>query len=876
MIQNKNKRIAIFASYNKNGRVADYVIYYLKALHKIANHIIFISDNEMEEGETEKLSDIVTTSICHRHGMYDFGSYRIGYYWALEHKLLEDADELIFANDSCYGPVFPFEDVFDKMGQKDCDFWGLTDSYEITHHILSFFLVFRKKVFTSRVFHNFVSSFVKQDSFWDYVNLYERKFTDLLESNQFKSAVYIDIDRSTRGSLNFRSGNGNLTLYPVFLHNLGMPLIKVKALNGIYGQDLKESPQLLLQNVKKVNSDLYSIIIKDIHNNGVKEEDKWLTPDEIINNVKVVSFDIFDTLLSRPFSKPTDLFSYIEESTGIYGFKDLRVKAEKKARRRHRTQTDVTLDQIYEELDPKYNYLKQEELRYERKLLFPKTDAKKIYDEAVRQGKTIIAVSDMYLPQDFLNEVLIEKGYTKVSKVFVSNKENSCKGDGRLFQKVLETLRIKPNEMVHIGDNYDADKKAPEMLGIKACHRPTDVQRLFDNPAMLKFKLFAEDNVNLATSFLTGIYAQHNAKDILYSPYTELGYYLGGPLAVGYCQHIHKTAKERGNDAILFVSRDGYALHKIYQKMYPNDIPSYYIYASRKLILRNSTNYENDSYFKNVCEIYSRECLQDTALTNDNLIQHKADMEQWAAINAERYKKYVDSMHITGNKIMSVDMTTKAYTSLYMLHQVFGDRIDCGMFSMSYGDPCDLTAISYAERNWRVGDIPMLVMQEELITAPERSALSIDENGKIVFSAHNPIEDYKVEKYKEILNGIDEFTNDFIRFTVDDKEINITFDLWHKLFQSYINYSNYGDHGLLESIYHDDINQKTYNTLYEICIPQRKQINSSYTTQEQVQGVDVTRLYNKNMKHLKAIRKLVIGISIETIIIILLLILLMQ
>ena len=253
MIQNKNKRIAIFASYNKNGRVADYVIYYLKALHKIANHIIFISDNEMEEGETEKLSDIVTTSICHRHGMYDFGSYRIGYYWALEHKLLEDADELIFANDSCYGPVFPFEDVFDKMGQKDCDFWGLTDSYEITHHILSFFLVFRKKVFTSRVFHNFVSSFVKQDSFWDYVNLYERKFTDLLESNQFKSAVYIDIDRSTRGSLNFRSGNGNLTLYPVFLHNLGMPLIKVKALNGIYGQDLKESPQLLLQNVKKVN-----------------------------------------------------------------------------------------------------------------------------------------------------------------------------------------------------------------------------------------------------------------------------------------------------------------------------------------------------------------------------------------------------------------------------------------------------------------------------------------------------------------------------------------------------------------------------------------------------------------------------------------------
>ena len=156
----------------------------------------------------------------------------------------------------------------------------------------------------------------------------------------------------------------------------------------------------------------------------------------------------------------------------------------------------------------------------------------------------IIAVSDMYLPQAFLEEVLKEKGYTEISRVFVSNEENCCKGDGRLFQKVLEELNIGRGDIVHIGDNRVADKEAPEALGIRACHRVSDVERMLLNPAMAKYKLFVEGNPCLASSVLAGLYARRHANDVLSSPFTELGYYLGGPLAVGYCQYIHKVAKE--------------------------------------------------------------------------------------------------------------------------------------------------------------------------------------------------------------------------------------------------------------------------------------------------------------------------------------------
>ena len=861
MTKERNKRVVVFASFSKDGKIADYVVYYLKALRRVADCIIFVSDNEMKPGETDKLSGLVATTICRRHGTYDFGSYRIGYFWALEHNLLDDTEDLVFANDSCYGPVYPFDTVFDRMAGKPCDFWGLTDSYETAHHLLSFFLVFKRKVFTSRHFHNFVSGFARQASFWGYVYSYERKFTEVLEANGFRSAVYVDIDEETRGTLALKGGNGNPTTYPLFLFRRGMPLVKVKAMNGSYGMELNDSPWQMLQEMEAVNPELHDIIVDDLRAKGVKREDRWFTPAEIVEDAKVVSFDIFDTLLARPYVKPTDLFLHMEEISGMAGFRDSRVKAEKRARSRHREQADVTLDQIYEEIGARYASLKEQELRHERECLYAKADGRSIYDEAVRRGKTIIAVSDMYLPQAFLEQVLREKGYGGISRVFVSNAENCCKGDGRLFRKVLKEMGIAPADMVHVGDNYESDKKAAEALGIRAFHRPSEAQALFDCPAMGKYKFFAEANPGLASSVLTELYARRHAAGKLSNPFEELGYYLGGPLVVGYCMHIRKVAVERGNDAILFVSRDGYALHRVYQAMFPDDIPSYYIYASRKLILRNSIDYKNLDYLKNVREIYSRECLQGKPVTDDNAEQYREQMEQWAAENAEHYRKYVDSLHITGRKIMSVDMTTRSYTSLYMLRRVFGDRIDCGMFSISYGEPCDYTVLSYAGKEWRVGDIPAIIMQEELITAPERSAQSVDRDGHIVFSPHNPIEDYRVERYKEVIKGIDSFAHDFLRSFPAGCAPGLSFDLWLRLFHSYVSHSHYGDHELLKSIYHDDLNQRTYDNLYDVCIQK-----------EPVQALDLSKLYQKNQKHLKGIRKLVVALSVETAILVALLV----
>ena len=85
-------------------------------------------------------------------------------------------------------------------------------------------------------------------------------------------------------------------------------------------------------------------------------------------SVKTVSFDIFDTLLFRPFYKPTDLFDYIEKVSGKTGFAKARINAEITARQLT-IQEEITFDQIYEQISPFYKDLQTVELDYEKKIL---------------------------------------------------------------------------------------------------------------------------------------------------------------------------------------------------------------------------------------------------------------------------------------------------------------------------------------------------------------------------------------------------------------------------------------------------------------------------------------------------------------------------
>ena len=257
----KNGRVAVFAGFCPAGKILESQIYYLKGLREIVDNIVFVCDGQVLPQEIEKLKELVSVCIIKRHNEYDFGSYKFGYKFLLDNNLLEGVQELILCNDSCYGPVFPFRESFESDAVKDADFWGYTlNGYtwkNLPRHIQSFFLVFRKNVFNSKCFKDFILGVKRQKKVQGVINKYEIPFTDYLQKRGFKSSVFVSEE-------NFPYKKVNKTVYPLTLiRDYRMPLVKVKVFNNVYLQALMEFSNDTLDYIEQVNTVLAKIIRKE-------------------------------------------------------------------------------------------------------------------------------------------------------------------------------------------------------------------------------------------------------------------------------------------------------------------------------------------------------------------------------------------------------------------------------------------------------------------------------------------------------------------------------------------------------------------------------------------------------------------------------------
>lgn len=103
-------------------------------------------------------------------------------------------------------------------------------------------------------------------------------------------------------------------------------------------------------------------------------------------------------------------------------------------------------------------------------------EMKAVYDEAIKQNKKIIIVSDMYLPADFIKKVLHKNKITKYHKLYVSNEVQHRKDRGDMYKYVIDDLSVAPNKILHIGDNKHSDyKKALEYNIIYITFFPTNL-----------------------------------------------------------------------------------------------------------------------------------------------------------------------------------------------------------------------------------------------------------------------------------------------------------------------------------------------------------------------------------------------------------------
>ena len=192
------KRLALYVFWEKNGIVYNYVEYYLQSLTSIAQEIVVIVNGRLSSEGRRKLEELGVVILVRENKGLDFSAWKA----ALEYKgweLVTQYDELILCNCSCYGPLYPFSELFDVMAKRNCDFWGINRQPKIPGkmlgHIQSYFYVFRNPVLSSACFRQWWDNLVSARSYKEEVWEHEMQFSTYLEKNGYRSDTYMDYDK---------------------------------------------------------------------------------------------------------------------------------------------------------------------------------------------------------------------------------------------------------------------------------------------------------------------------------------------------------------------------------------------------------------------------------------------------------------------------------------------------------------------------------------------------------------------------------------------------------------------------------------------------------------------------------------------------------
>jgi predicted HAD superfamily hydrolase len=321
------------------------------------------------------------------------------------------------------------------------------------------------------------------------------------------------------------------------------------------------------------------------------------------NTIKICSFDVFDTVLTRVFARPSDLFTVLIasrqndekiESLSIAPetFACYRSAAEAQARQVVSTE-EVTLEMIYAILgemlglkEAQWRALMRQEIEIEKCSVRPVPSALAAIRQARAEGKRVIFVSDMYLPAEVVQFMLETCGaFQPGDHLYISSQVGKTKATGNLFRYSLQRENVRPVQVQHMGDNAFADLERARMIGIKAVH--------FTETRLTRYEQTVADATEISSIPLRSLLAGKSRLTRLECPYEDehrrviwaTGANVAGPILTGYVAWLLSDACTRGIERLYFLSRDGQILLRIAEIVRQKlDLPieCRYLYASRQ------------------------------------------------------------------------------------------------------------------------------------------------------------------------------------------------------------------------------------------------------------------------------------------------------
>lgn len=455
---------------------------------------------------------------------------------------------------------------------------------------------------------------------------------------------------------------------------------------------------------------------------------------KLIDKHQIISFDIFDTLLVRPYIKPSDMFFHLEKIYSLQGFAKHRITAESSAREKTQAE-EINYEAIYTLINKRYETMQEKELAFEKRILQANPEMPPLFQYALENGKKVIIISDMYLSKTFLEQILNEKGYKGYFRFYLSSELGKTKSTGSLYTHVLSDLRCVPSALLHIGDNRHSDYLMPRKYGIHALHYQKLVGQLC--AANKKTYTFYQKNPDsLGASILLGILANGRVSQKHENYFEQFGYEYGGAAVYAYLQWLKEQFTKDNIEEVLFVARDGYSLYKI-SKMYNN-------------------------------------------MQGGGGVSHYIYLPRIAERNIDSFGAYLTSIVLNNTKrIAVVDTVTGSFTAQKIIQKILNQNI-IGYYWYTVNPIDSMRFVSFSEeltiKEWNI--------MEFIFTAPELPVKSIRE-GKPVYKDESQAEKLRIESYTHLFNGIMDFIKD-IKIFFDDAPLFISCEDISNLINSFI------------------------------------------------------------------------------------------
>ena len=337
---------------------------------------------------------------------------------------------------------------------------------------------------------------------------------------------------------------------------------------------------------------------------------------DLSGKVQIVSFDVFDTLLVRliPTERVSELAaekfcSLLSQETphGLLPEHILknRFEFQKNMKKTVFGGQEWTLTHWLNDLAEQFdlnsqlaNRLgRQSELEAESISLRLDDNAGEAVALAKTFGMSVIVISDMWLDQEWLGDLLETFGLF-FDKVFTSGSLGASKRNGTAFKLIAKNLHLKSEAFIHVGNKFKADFFMPRLSGWNSIWMP----RIRPNVKM-----------NMAPKLRVGPFRSRPYEDILQAleipsppeqsdPYFKLAYNYMAPLLIIFSIVQWRLFRNQGIQAAFYIARDARMMFEVYNLIadhLPSSCPRYYLYLSRKAVAL----IHPDNFFQNVTHL---------------------------------------------------------------------------------------------------------------------------------------------------------------------------------------------------------------------------------------------------------------------------------